>query len=320
MAIITKNITGKTKESLIWNTVAPGIYQIIKFGFSIIIARILSPNDFGIMSIAGIIIFYSDSISNFGFSTAIIQKDHITKDHINSVFTLNLIISVFLLGLFFLTANQIAIFFKTDELKNIFWVLSSVIIFTSFYLIPECLLKRNLNFKLLSKIEFIKSFSNSILTLIFAILGFKYWSFVYGLIGCHLISIPIGIYYSKWVPKLVIKKSAVKEIFSFSLWNFLNSQIRMVSAYFDKLIVGKVLGVSLLGYYEKGFALAFTPIESISFRISGVMFSTFSRAQSNNTNLCWYLHKSLVVTSIICFPVFFRFFFGGTIFYSGPAW
>ena len=87
------NIGEKTKRSLAWNTVLPGLFQIFRFGVSILIARLLNPKDFGIMGIASIIIFYADSLSNFGFSTALIQKKQITNDHINSVFSLSAILN-----------------------------------------------------------------------------------------------------------------------------------------------------------------------------------------------------------------------------------
>ena len=217
-------------------------------------------------------------------------------------------------------SGKISIFFNILELQYVFWALSSIFIITSFSLIPECILKRNLQFKLFSKIELTKALTSSVITLSFALLDFKYWSFVIGLIACHLITTPIAIYYSKWTPKIVFNKQAINEIIVFSIWNFVNSQIRMINDYFDKLIVGKFLGASLLGFYEKSFTLAFTPIESISYRISGVMFSTFSRSQNDPDSLRWYLKKSLIVSSMICFSDFCWFFSCFILFYDSAAW
>jgi teichuronic acid exporter len=182
---IKKDIGNKTKESLIWSTFLPAVFQLLLLAVSILIARILSPEDFGIMGIASIIIFYSDSFSSFGFSTVLIQKENISREHVNTVFTINLSISICLLLLTCILSKTAAIFFNVPELRTVFPVMSFIFIITTFYTIPETLLRRDMHFKSISKIEYIKGTSQSLIALLLAWLSFQYWSLVFILRGLN---------------------------------------------------------------------------------------------------------------------------------------
>lgn len=298
------SLGNKTKQGLIWSTLLPAMFQIFRFGISIAIARILDPKDFGIMGIASIIIFYADSFTNFGFSTALIQKKRITEAHINSVFTINFIISIFLTLCICLLSQRIAYFFDISELREVFLVMSSVLIITSFYTVPITLLRRNMQFKIISIIDFVKGLSVSVASLILAILGFKVWSLVAGLIAGLILSVILVVIAAKWRPKLAVDWIAVKDIRNFAGWTFISSQLRLFTDYIDHFLIGKFLGPIFLGYYDKSASISKMPVENVSNRVSGVMFSTFSRAQSNEIELRYYLEKSIVTISIICFPLF----------------
>lgn len=295
----------KTNESLAWNIVLPSAYQAIRFAFSIIIARILNPNDFGIMGLASIIIFYSNSLTNFGFSTALVRKKNINDRHVSTIFTLNLLLSIVLFLILIFSAKYISLFFKIKELKEVLLLLSIIFIITSFYTIPVTLLRRELKFKIIVKIEFIRGISQSIVTLLLALQGFQYWSLVIGNIFSQIFATLIIVYISNWKPKADLHIQSFKDLINFSSWSFVNGQLRLLNDYVDKLIIGKFLGSVYLGYYEKSFQIAFTPIQSISQRISGVMFSSFSRSNSDLKKIHTLLDKSLIITSLLIFPINF---------------
>ena len=140
------DIGSKTRSSLIWNTSLKIIYEVFRFSISIIIARILDPKDFGIMGMASMIVFYANSMTNFGFNLALIQRKEINKDHVNSVFTIDIAISFIFTVVVVLLSTPIASFFRTPELTNVLLVLSLVFILTSLYKMPQTLMKKNVKY------------------------------------------------------------------------------------------------------------------------------------------------------------------------------
>ena len=147
---MSEDLGSKVKSSLIWNTSLKAVYQAFKFIISIVIARILDPKDFGIISVATMIIFYANNIMHFGLNVALIQRKEISDKHINSVFTVNLIIAVTLTGICILLSPYIALFFDMPELKNVFRVLSPLFIILVFHGMPVSLMERDFNYKIVA--------------------------------------------------------------------------------------------------------------------------------------------------------------------------
>jgi PST family polysaccharide transporter len=324
MATVKMSSVGdKTKESILWNTIMPAGMQVFRFVISIVIARILDPVDFGIMGIVSVIVFYTNVISNFGFSTALVQKKDITAAHIDSIFSVNFLISLFLVVLVISLADVFAVFFAIPQLTQVVPVFSVIIIISSFYLVPLTLLRRDLSFKHVAKVEFVKGVIQALVTLLLAFNGFKYWSLIIGTITSHLVATLLILWVSRWRPHFALNVIALREMVVFASWNFGAAQVRLLNEYIDKLIIGKFLGPVALGFYEKAFGIAFMPVDSIASRISGVMFSVFSRCQDDRKELTHYFKRALVGTSVVCFPIFGGLFVVADIFVAvclGDKW
>lgn len=293
----------KTKQGLIWTTVGPSVFQIFRFVISIAIARILEPKDFGIMGVASIVIYYTNSLSNFGIGNALIQLKKVNNSHFKTFFSFNMAISLILAVMLCLSSGYLAYFFKVVELELVFKVVSLIFIITAFYAIPLALLRRNLMFKLITKIEIVKGFINIVTSLILAKYGFGYWSLVYGLLAGNLCSTIIAIFVSKWKPSFGFYVREFKEIINFSSWNFVSAQLILVGEHLDKFLIGKFLGPVQLGFYEKSFGISFMPIEHVSQKIGNVVFSTFSRVKTDESQLRYYFVRTLTINTLICFPV-----------------
>ncbi|MDL1974308.1 MAG: lipopolysaccharide biosynthesis protein [Deltaproteobacteria bacterium] len=300
-------MANKIKESLHYYTLLPLIYQVFRFVTAILLARILDPKDFGIIGLASIIVFYSNNLTNFGFSTALINKDEINSSETNSIFTVNLIISIFLTAIVIIFAPVIADFFAVSELSLALIAMSSIFIFTSFALVALTLLKRDMKFKTISKIELSTGVFQSILTLLLAYCGLGFWSMIIGLIASNFMNAALSLFLANWRPQIKIRVDALKKMLNYASWTFYEAQLRLLENYLDRLIIGKVLGPVNLGYYEKASGFALMPVESLVHKITGVMFSAFSRVKSDHEELLNYLEKTVVLVSIICFPIFAGF-------------
>ena len=122
------NTKGKTRNSLYWRLFLPISYQVLRFGISVVVIRILDPKDFGLMAIAVLVVNYANMMTNFGLGRALIQKDEINDKHITTVFTINLFIAICLTALTYFLAPFIANFFLAPASENVIKVLSSLFI------------------------------------------------------------------------------------------------------------------------------------------------------------------------------------------------
>lgn len=267
------------------------------------------------MGIATMMIFYANSLTNFGFNNALIQKKEINEKHISSVFTIDIIISLILtIGIIFLS-HHIAVFFHMPELTNVLLVLSPIFIITSFYQMPITLMKRDVNFRVTSLTEFYQGIIQSVVTLVLAFLGYRYWSLVIGFVVSYTLGTLYIIFKVKWKPEIKYVHEAMKDIFNFGMWNFMRAQMYYISGYADKFIVGKFLGAAFLGLYEKAYSIVAMQKESFSMPFNAVMFSSFSRIQSkDNDQIKQHFKKALSISAVICFAVNMGLFLLGTHF------
>ena len=278
--------------------------QVFCFIISIFVARELTPNDFGIMAVSMMVIGYANLFSNIGFCEAIIQKNITERSVINSIFTIDIGISFLLSVCFFMFSGFIASAFKSPECSDVIKVVSIVFIITSFEAISSAILRRDMNFKILSIIETFKSLSSSVLTLALTLLNFKYWALVYGQIVPLFIFTIILCYKSYWIPNLKYQNSKMIQVYNFGLWNFLKSQTSFLSSHLDKILIAKLIGIGPLGLYDKAMSISLLPLTSFTMNINAVMFSSFSQNQSRLYILREEFKKATGIISVCNFPIY----------------
>ena len=215
------NIVSKIYESLSFSFTFKLLQQFFAFVFSILLARLLTPDEFGIVAIATVIIQYANNFTNWGFTNALVQVKRISEKLISSVFTLNFIISFLLLLILFSFSQPLANYFNNSALSKVFKFLSFYFIITAFYDIPKALLRRNINFRLISILEFLQAIFSYSLAVTLAYLGHSYWAIVYSnLITMAFFSL-ILIITARWKPCLYYSHRAMKEVYSFGFLDFL---------------------------------------------------------------------------------------------------
>ena len=301
---MSDDIGKKTRSSMYWNLSFKIPYEVFRFGISIIVARVLDPRDFGIVSIATMIIFYSNTLTNLGFKSALVQRKEITDDHISSVFTADLTISAFMACLFYFLAPAIASFFHSPESITVIRVMSLTFVLTTFYDLPYTLFRRELNFKVISIVDTAKELLMSLITVFLAIYGYKYWSIVWGQLVALTLAATYLMVKAQRKPRLSFNYSALKDLINYGVWSFIRTQLAFFSGRMDRLLVGRYLGMSILGIYDKAKSFSQMPTDSISSNINTVMYSSFSRIQDKQDDLRNMLKKSLLLTSVINLPLF----------------
>ena len=271
---------------------------LINIAITAILARLLTPADFGIIAIATVLIVFFDTISDSGIGPAIIQNKTLTRDDLSCYFSLTLYIGVLLSVIFFLVSSWISKFYGDDLLRPILQIMSVAIFFRFANIVPNALLQRNKRFRFIA----IRTVS------IQAVCGLGAIGCAYYGAGAYSLLIPpvfsaillfIVSYMEATVPfTLKINKESISKILSYSLYQFLFSFINYFSRNLDKLVVGKVFGASTLGYYEKSYRLMMLPVNNLSHVISPAIQPIFSEYQNDRK---WLYEKSMKIFELLAF-------------------
>jgi O-antigen/teichoic acid export membrane protein len=260
---------------------------------TIILARLLTPSDFGLVTM---VTTFSLLLQNFGVNgiiEAIIQREDINHTIVNTLFWINLGISLSLTVIFIACAPLIAHFYSEPRL---IWISSAIglsIISTGISAIHQGLLSRNMQFPLLSLIGIISKLISMVITIIVALLGWKYWALVINTILHPLIG-TIGAWIScKWRPSILSQRTNVNRMIRFAFNIYGKFALNYGSRNFDNLLVGKYMGIQSLGYYKKAYDLFALPTSSLTAPLSNIALAALSRFSNNHEAFRKYYLSSI---------------------------
>ena len=299
-----KNISelkNKGLKSSAWNFLNLLTNQLRNFIVTLILARLLTPADFGLVSMAMVLNAILDFFVDFGFSSAIIRKEKITEIETSTVFWLNIGIGGICTLLTFLCAPVFAWFYEMPQLENVVLVTSWSFFISSFGTLQTALFQRTLNFRAPFKARLISSIASGILGIILAICGFGVWALVFSnLLGWLLYSISIWMM-STWRPQFVFKLRDVSEMVSFGWKITLSTLINRVFKQMDTLIIGKIYSAASLGLFNRAQSLNLLVIDYSFSSIRSVMLPTLSKLQNDEEALRYSVLKLLNVISFLTF-------------------
>ena len=246
MSFKDKTITGFT-----WSFIDIIARQSIVFIIGIILARLLSPSEFGLIGMTTIFISLSQTFIDGGFGQALVRKQDCTQADYSTVFFFNLFISLLLTGLLFIFSGSIARFFNEPDLKLILQVLSFGLIILSISVIQSVILIKRIDFRTLAKISIISSLLSGAIGIYMAIKGFGVWSLVVkNLAGITFTSILLWIW-NKWSPGFIFSMKSFRELFSFGSKLLASNLINKIYDNIYLLVIGKYFSVRELGYFTR---------------------------------------------------------------------
>jgi PST family polysaccharide transporter len=293
----------KTLTGLKWSGIAQFGRQMSQFVITAILARLLSPDDFGLLGMATVFTGFMMIFSEMGVSSALIQKQDIDDGHLSSAFWLNVIVGVVLTLLLVAVSPLVALFYNQPALQPIIAVMSVGFIFASFSVIQQTILQREMDFKAIAKVELVSILIAGAVGIVMAFRGFGVWSLVGQFLALHLIRSIVFWIISSWRPQLKFSMKSVRDFIEFSahmtgfnIINYLNRNI-------DYLLIGKFLGAEALGFYTLAYKIMLYPLQNISWVISKVMFPAFSIIQKDLERLKRSYLKVVKAVSLVTFPM-----------------
>lgn len=302
------NLQDKAIKSIFWVGAIRYSGQLISWTVTILLIRILSPEDYGLMGMALAYKFLISIFFDLSIGEAILQKKTITEEDINTAFWICLSFAIVLYSITWFFANYWAYFFSNNALIKIVRVIGISVIILSIKEIPNRLLARKFEFKKRSLFELIASFACLGTSLIMALAGYGVWSLIIGELVKDFVLAFLILVYSKWAPKLQFSFSSATQLLRYGIPITGHYILNYISIRSDSIIIGKLLGQEILGYYTVALSLSRIPINKGIQIIQGVMFPLFSKIQGDTAECRRYYYKIIYVIAVIFFPVFFGMF------------
>lgn len=280
---------------------------VIQIGITVVLARLLTPADFGIVAIATVLIQFFATISEAGIGPAVIQKKDLINSDLESIFSFTLIVGLVLSFIFFSLSKTIANYYNNDDLVNICKWLSLMILFNSANIVPNSLLLKQKKFKIIAIRTIIIQVITGSLSIYTAYIGWGMYALV-----LSAVSSSFFIFVTNWFLNplnLKYKWGCLKKIGSYSVYQFGFNLVNYFSRNVDKILIGKYIGLSQLGYYEKSYRLMMLPLNNITSVLTPVVHPIFSELQENiEVMLSKYL-TLIKVMGLISFPAMAFLFF-----------
>ena len=272
----------KFRQSIKWELLNSAYGQVIQFILSIILARLLSPADFGIVALAYVVIRIAEIFADVGFSSALIQETNISDKAFSTVFWINVGMGVFFVALFQLIANPIGEFYGEVKVSSIIRVLGVVFLIDALGQVQSTQLRKNLNFKLINLINALAQTFSGIIAIILAFAGWGVWSLVIQTIIASLVNVVFLWFFGSWRPNFEFNFNEAKRLFQFGSYVFFSQLIGRISLRIDTILVGKFFSPSTLGLYNRADSLLALIRRYSSTSIIKVAFPYFSKVKDDD--------------------------------------
>lgn len=291
--------------SFIWKLLERGAAQLITLVVQIVLARILAPDEFGVISILLVFINVANVFIQKGFASSLIRKPIVCDDDYNTALIVSEIIAVVCVGIFFIFSNQLETFYSIEGLSQFMRVLSVSLLFGAFYSIQNAELVRKMRFKQIFYRSMVASIGSGIIGIIAALLNCGVWALVLQSLFQQIIICVATMIACEWKPKLRFSKKSFSELFSFGSKILLAEIISIGVENLRTLIIGKKYTSTDLAYYDRGQVYPATAMRSIYDTISSVLLPVYSKIQGEKEKLAINVSISLELSMFIVAPLFF---------------
>ncbi len=299
------NLKNKAAAGMVWTFLQKYSTMFIQFISGIILARLLTPYDYGCIGMLSIFMVLAEAFIDGGFGSALIQKKKPTQEDYSTIFFWNLGMAAVMYVILFFAAPAIARFYDIPLLSKVLRVQALVLFIYAFNIIQRNQLRKKLNFKLLSIVTIMTSLIALGVTIIMACNGFGVWA----LVAQNLISaaIPAIVFwlYVKWRPILTFSLTSFKELFGFGFYMFLTQLINEFCTQVQGLLIGRLYSASDMGYYSKARGTEKLASQSISQIMNQVTYPLYSEVQNDKSRLIAMVKRLTSTLAYFTFPMMF---------------
>jgi O-antigen/teichoic acid export membrane protein len=293
----------KAVSATLWSGIDAFARQGLQFVVSLILARLLTPQDFGTVGLLAIFIGLAGVFIDSGFSFALIQRKEISDIDLSSVFFFNISISLLAAALLCLSAPGIAAFFAMPVLKPLTWLLAANVVIGSFGAIQGLLLTKALNFRRQCIISLAAQFVSGAVAVLLAWRQYGVWSLGVQTLLATIIGTTLLWVSSSWRPRWVFSITAIRSLFRFGSFLLLSGLLDTLFNRLTSLVIGKFYSAKDLGYYSRADGTRLMPGNLISSIIGRVAFPVFAAAKEDKALLKAGLRKAITMAMMLNIPL-----------------
>ena len=304
---MSDNLKQKTINALTWTTIDRFGQQAVQFIIGLLLARLLSPDDYGLLGMIMIFATLSFVLVESGFGQALVRKKDANETDFNTIFYFNIFASVVLYLILFFSAPLIANYFNQPQLVLIGRVIFATLLLNSFYLVPFIKAVKAMDFKIIAQVNMLATFLSGSLGVLMAFKHFGVWALVTQQVSFHLFRLIAYVFFVKWKPKLLFSFAVIREFWGFSISVLGTSMLNVIFNNLYVLILGKYYQKKDVGYYTQANKLSETFNYSFQQILLGSTYSMFSQIQDDDDRFRRILRDISIKTSIISIPVMLVF-------------
>ena len=286
-----------------WLALGQLITQVVRFGVTIVLAHLIAPAEFGLVTMAGTFTALAWLFATLGTGPVLVQRRELSETLLRSLAFLGIAVGFALSLLLAALAPQIARFYGEPQVAWIVLATGSSFAISSFGLVPDGLLQRDLRFSRLVIIETVQLLSSSLLTIVLALAGWGVWALVTGNLFSVALRSAALLASSPWRLRLGFDAPTLREVSGFSGSVLAFNVLQYGTRYTDRLLIGRTLGATNLGYYEYAYRFYMYPLEVITAVIMRLMFPTFARMQEDLDKLGRAFLRTCGAIALMAFPL-----------------
>ena len=290
-------------NGLVWTYGQQFATQLIQFGVSMILSRLISPAEFGLIGMITIFISISNLLFDGGLTSSLIRTHKVDETDFSTVFFFNIISALLLYLILFISAPYIADFFHQNLLKTIIRIYGIVIIISSFSAVQNTKMTKELQFKKLSLLSLPSIIVGSIVAVYMAYNNYGVWSLVGSAISSTFFNSVILWLLSGWKPKLVFSVQKFKQHFFYGGKMTLAGVLDVVFTNIYQIIIGRYFSADKLGYYTRANSLMMLPVSNISSSLNKVSFPMFSKIQEDQERLKNVYKRIMLMVLFMVAPI-----------------
>ena len=298
-----QSVRSQLLHGVAWNFIEKVLMRGASFIIGIILARLLSPSDFGLIGMLAIFVAISNVFIEGGLAKALIQRKDCQDIDFSTAFVANVSMSLVIYVVLFLTAPLIADFYDEPILTDITRILSLNFVLGSFNIVQRAKLMANVDFKSLAQINVISTIVSGIIGIAMAFYGWGVWSLVGQTLCSTIVLLLLFPFYSKWRPSIKFSPNSFRQLFGFGSKLMATGVYSVILNNISTICIGRFYKSNQLGFYTRASQFS-EIISSTMFDVLGnVTFPVLSHLQDDREKLVSVYRKSLFITAMLIFPL-----------------
>lgn len=300
---MSESLKHKTLKGTIWSSIERFSVQGIAFVVMIIMARILTPEDYGLVGMLTVFIAISQSLVDSGFSQALIRKQNRSEVDNSTVFYFNIAVGIALYLILFFCAPLIAKFYDEPILVPLTRIISLSIIINSFVVVQRALFIVEIDFKTQAKASVLAAIASGTVGITMAHTGWGVWAIVWYQIVNLLVNVSLLWFFSTWRPRWLYSWNSFRELFTFGSKLALSALLETLYSNIYLLVIGKLFKSSDLGYYTRAQQFASFPSSNLTGIFQRVTYPVFCTIQNDDDRLRGVYRRFLRLSAFVVFPL-----------------